>query len=142
MSMQNPVVFPFLNEDDEDFAIDTAGSQIGNAVTDLQGIEALAIFGHLSAAAAASGSDVTVFIQTSFASGAWYDVACIVFGSATIARAANVSSAGAAPATLTDQAMADNTVLNGPIGDRLRAVVVVEGDFDSPSILALRGHAR
>lgn len=142
MGMMSPTVFPLLNSASEDFSVIDAGTQIGLAEPDLEGVESLSIWGKLSAAAASSGASVTAYIQTSFAGGDWYDIACIAFGSETIAKAANIVSAGAVPVEVTDQAMADNTVLNGPIGDRVRAVVVTAGDFDSPSILALRGHAR
>jgi hypothetical protein len=142
MAMQSPAVFMLLNEDDEDFAVTTAETQIGNAVEDLEGLESLAIYGLLSAASPSSGAGVTVYIQSSMAGAPWYDVACITFGDETEARGANVSSAGAVPTLLTDAAMADNTVLNGPLGDRVRAVVVTDGTFGAMSLLSLRGHAR
>lgn len=142
MAMLSPALFSLLNEDDEDFAIAAPGTQIGNMETDLVGIESLTIYGLLSAAAATSGAGVTVYIQSSLSGAPWFDIACLAFGDATEARAANIVASAAAPVILTDQAMADNTVLNGPIGDRVRAVVVTAGDFDSPSVLALRGHAR
>lgn len=140
--MDSPGVFPLVNESDEDFAISGPGVQFGKSVEDLQGLTALAIYGVLSAAPASIGAEVTAYIQTSFAGAPWFDVACIVFGGATTARAANISGAGLTPTALTDQALPDDTILDGALGDRVRAVVVVEGDFDSPSTLALRGHAR
>lgn len=139
--MDSPAVFPFVNEDDEDFAISTAGVQIGKAIEDLQGMTALAVYGVLSAAAA-SGGDVTAYIQTSFAGAPWFDVACIAFGAATSAKVANISGFGLDPTVVTDQALPADTAVDGVLGDRVRAVVVTTGNFDSPSTLALRGHAR
>lgn len=140
--LQSPAIFVFANENDEDFSVTAAGTQIGNAIEDLEGLESLTIYGKLSAATPSSGAGVTVYIQSSIGGADWYDVACIAFGDETEARAANVVASAAAPALLTDAAMADNTVLNGPLGDRLRAIVVTEGTFGAMSLMSLRGHAR
>lgn len=139
-----PVVFPFTDATgEEDFTIAAAGTQTGTAVEDLEGITSLGIYALFSAGAADSGSGVTVYIQTSFAGAPWFDIACLTFGDTTEDKGANIDGrATLAPTVLLAGALADNTVLNGPIGDRVRAVVDTEGAFSGPTTLALRGHAR
>lgn len=142
MAMQSPAVFPLVNEDDEDFAITSAGTQIGNVAGDLEGVDSLSLYAYLATPGASSGAGVTVYVQTSMAGAPWYDVACFTLGDSTTQKGAEIKSAGSNPQFLTDQALADDTAIDGPLGDRLRAVVVTEGDFTAPSTLAIRAHAR
>lgn len=141
--MAVPSLFPLVNDAGEDFAISDEGTQTGTVVDGLDGMRELAIYGYLSASTPGSGAVVFAFIQTSFAGAPWFDVACFNFEDATVQKAANISSGNMVPQDLTDQEMTDDTVLTGgPLGDRLRAVVVTEGSFASPTTLALRVHAR
>lgn len=144
--MDNAGSFAFLNPDGEqDFTIGAAGTQVGEAIEDLEGLQSLAVYALFTfGAASASGAAVQVYIQTSIAGAPWYDIACLTFGEATAAKAINLvtDTPVTTPATLVDQALADDTALDGPIGDRVRAVVKSTVDYSGPTVLSLRGNAR
>jgi hypothetical protein len=142
--MENPVVFPLLNPDgEEDFTISSTGTQSGKWQEDLEGLLSLGLYARFAPGTASSGARVQVYIQTSFAGGAAFDIACLTFSDVTESKAANLSANTSLPtATLTDGELADDTTLDGPIGDRVRAVVVVDGDYSGPTTLSVRGNAR
>jgi hypothetical protein len=82
------------------------------------------------------GTSVKLYFQTSLDHGAtWFDVACIAFATAVAKKIANVSALPAVNnATLTDGALADNTVLAGAVIDRLRLKYVVAGTYTGASV--------
>lgn len=125
-----------------DFSIGAAGTQTGDWVTGLDGMQALTLFARL--AYGSGGSSVRVFFQTSIDQGVTpIDVACFVFTIGDV-RFVNLSGFNAitVPQVVTDGALADNTVVNGPLGDHLRAKVVSLGLYAGSTLLSLRGSAR
>lgn len=142
--MENGGVFPFTGPNGEDdFVISSDGEQIGVPVTDLEGIEALSLYAQFSVGTASTGAMVQLYIQSSFAGAPYYDIACIAFEDDSAVKVVNLNSDPlTTPATVTDGELADNTVVNGAIGDRLRAKVITTGDFTGPTLLSVRGHAR
>ena len=80
-----------------------------------------------------AGTSCKAFIQSSLDQGAtWFDIACLAFTTATASKLAQIVSTVAvttAPAP-TDGSLADNTVRGGgPLGDRIRAKVLVDGTY-------------
>lgn len=140
--MDSPGVFALLNDDDEDFAIDAAGTQIGPWVEDLEGLRSLSL--HARFAYGAGGTTCKVYIQTSLDQGTTaIDIACFAFGTASAVRVVNLTDAAlTTPTAPTDGTLADNTVLNGVLGDRFRAKVVTVGTYSGSTLLTLRGCAR
>lgn len=126
-----------------DFTITTAGTQVGDWVEDLDGMLAATLSARL--AYGSGGSTVKLYIQTSLDQGTTaVDIACIAFATASEADVANVS--GLTPkttlATPTDGALADDTVLDGVLGDRLRAKVVSTGTYAGSTVLSVRAATR
>lgn len=140
--MDNPGILMFANSAGEDFTVSEAGTQIGEVIEDLEGLRSLALQARLAVGTA--GTSVKAYIQTSLDQGAtWFDIACFAFTTLTATRLMNLSADAALGITTpTDGALADNTKLDGPIGDRLRPKVVTVGTFSGPTTLALRGNAR
>jgi hypothetical protein len=79
------------------------------------------------------GTTAKAWLQTSFDNGTtWVDVASHAFALASATKVSALSSA-IAPASQafapSDGALADNTVVNGVIGDRLRVKVITTGTY-------------
>ena len=79
------------------------------------------------------GTTVKAWLQTSFDGGAtWHDIACFAFTTAAARLLHNVVENPATPftpAAATDASLADNTVKNGPIGDRFRIKYTTTGTY-------------
>ena len=89
---------------------------------------------------AGGGTTTDVFIQTSLDNGStWIDIMQFALATTTATRVSAVRSSIALSAnvTPTDGALTDNTILDGLIGDRLRAKTVVVGTYSGASSLAL-----
>ncbi len=146
--MDSPGIIGLLNSAGEDFTIDEAGTQIGTVIEDLEGLQSLALYARF--AYGSGGTLCTAYVQTSLDQGTtWFDIACFAFGVAAETRIVNLSALTplTTPTELTDGALTDDTVLDGPLGDRLRAKVVTTtddtgGDYAGPTVLVLRGCAR
>lgn len=126
-----------------DFAITAAGTQTGTAIIDLDGMTALTLQARL--AYGSGGTSAKLYIQTSLDQGTtWLDIACIVFGTASETVALNLS--GLTPKTTqvtpTDGALADDTAVDGILGDRLRAKVTSVGTYSGSTVLSVRASVR
>lgn len=78
------------------------------------------------------GTTCKAFLQTSFDGGVtWCDIACMAFTTASLKKVGCISPviAAAAPATPTDGTLADNTINNGLLGDRVRVKVISTGTY-------------
>jgi len=85
-----------------------------------------------------SGTTAKLYVQTSLDDGdSWFDIACHAFTTATakkisaVCRAVAPASQAFAP---TDGTLADDTVVNGVLGDRIRVKLVVVGTYASTSL--------
>jgi hypothetical protein len=79
------------------------------------------------------GTSAKAWLQTSFDNGAtWVDVASLAFLTTTASKI-SVLSANVAPGSQafapTEGSLADNTVVNGAIGDRMRVKVITAGTY-------------
>ena len=126
-----------------DFEIGAGATQTGTVITGLAG--ALAVTLHARLAVGADGTTVKAYVQTSLDDGTtWIDIACFAFATTSAVKVMTVSglTPRLTPATPTNAALADNTALDGTIGDRLRAVVVSTGTYTGSTVLALRAAVR
>lgn len=126
-----------------DLAIAGAGTTICDVIDDLDGMLAATLLARL--AYGSGGTKIQVYVQTSFDQGStWCDVACFTFTTAGAAKVVNLS--GLTPrttaATPTDGALADDTCVDGVLGDRLRCKVVVTGTYAGSTVLAVRASVR
>ena len=89
---------------------------------------------------AGGGTTTDVFIQTSLDNGStWIDIMQFALTTTTVTKISSVRPfiAMAANVTPTDGGLSDNTILDGLIGDRLRAKTVVVGSYTGASSLTL-----
>lgn len=126
-----------------DFSIVAAGTQVGDWVTGLSGMLAATIQARL--AYGSGGTNCRLYLQTSLDGGTTaVDVACILFGTVGETEAINLS--GLTPKTTqvapTDGSMADDTAVDGILGDRLRAKVVSTGTYAGQTVLSVRATCR
>lgn len=83
------------------------------------------------------GTSAKVYVQTSLDGGTtWIDIMCLAFAQADATRIMKVMAVASLtnPTTPTDGALADNTVLDGVIGDQLRGKLVVVGTYASTTL--------
>ena len=129
-----------------DFQISSAGQQStapANIPTNLAGLTGLSC--SVRFAYGAGGTKTTVYIQSSLDGGnTWFDVANFAFTTSSALEAINLSGLNAVgtPQALTSLGLADNTTLNGPMGDRLQAVVVSTGTYSGSTLVSVRCAAR
>ncbi len=89
---------------------------------------------------AAGGTSTKVYLQTSLDVGVtWVDIACHAFliTTATKATAVKNNIATAAAVTPADGALADDTILDGLIGDRIRVKYIVAGTYSGASSITV-----
>jgi hypothetical protein len=118
-------------------------SDDGAYIGDLEGMLAATL--QIKLAFGSGGTSLKVYVQTSLDQGAtWVDVACAAFLVASATRVLNLS--GLTPkttaATPTDGAMADDTALDGVLGDRWRVKITSTGTYAGSTTLSVRLHAR
>lgn len=109
----------------------------------LEGMTALTLF--LRLAYGSGGTTVRAYVQTSLDQGTtWIDIACVLFGVASETAILNLS--GLTPKTTqitpSDGALADDTCVDGVLGDRLRVKVTTTGTYAGNTTLSVRAAAR
>ncbi len=125
-----------------DRAITTAINEAQSPIVDLQGVTAVTIQARL--AYGSGGTSAKVYVATSLDGGiTWVDVACLAFGAAGAVKVVNVSglTPKGTPAIPTDGALTDDTILDGILGDRLRARIVTTGTYAN-SVVSVRATVR
>lgn len=118
--------------------LDAAGTYTSDVISGLANVAYLlieAIF-----VRAAGGTSCKVYIQTSLDNGVtWIDIMCFAFTTTTITKISKVLAVTSLTAntTPTDLTLTDNTILDGVIGDQIRAKYVVVGTYTGESSLAI-----
>jgi len=126
-----------------DFQVAAAATQTGTPVTNLQGLTALSCQARFFYGS--GGTQTNVFIQTSLDQGqSWFDIANIEFTTSSGIEAINLSGLNSVttPTAPQNLALSNNTTFNGPLGDRLQAVVVSTGTYGSNTLASVRCNAR
>jgi hypothetical protein len=125
-----------------DFQIGIAGQQNGKPVCNLQGMTAASL--QLRLSSAAGGTSINVFIQTTLDQGqSWFDVTCVQFTTTPGVQVLNLSGLDkAAPSSPTSLGLTPGTILDGPLGDSLQAIVISEGTYTGAPLVSVRGIAR
>ncbi len=126
-----------------DLTITAAGTQVGEWVESLEGLTALTFQARL--AYGSGGTSVKVYLQTSIDQGVTpIDIACLAFTTAGAVKAINLS--GLTPKTTfvtpTDGTLADDTVVDGIMGDRLRVKVLSVGVYAGSTVASSRAAVR
>lgn len=91
------------------------------------------------------GSKINVYIQTSLDQGqSWIDIANVAFTNTSGVEVVNLSALDkiATPVAPTDGSLADNTTVDGILGDQLRAKVVSTGTYTGATLVSVLGVAR
>ncbi len=91
------------------------------------------------------GENCTVYVQTSIDQGQTaIDIAAVEFGQASGTEIVNLSALTpkTTPAAPTQQSLVPNSTVDGVLGDRLRAVVVVAGTYNNSTLLNVTAMAR
>ena len=126
-----------------DFTIAAAGTQVGDWVEGLEGLLALAA--QLRLAYGSGGAAIKAYLQTSLDQGITaIDVACFTFAMASAVKARNISALTPKTADVvpTDGALADDTSVDGVLGDRFRLKIVSAGTYGGSTVLSGRLVAR
>lgn len=94
-----------------------------------------------------AGTTAKAWIQTSLDDGAtWNDVACFAFLVASARKVTQVNNfvaiTGAAVVTPTDGTLADNTILNGLLGNLVRVKITTTGIYAGSTTLAILASLR
>ena len=141
--MANPGAFGLFNGSGGDFQVGAAGTQTGTPLLNLAGLDAVSL--QVRFAYGTGGTQTNVFIQTSLDQGqTWFDIANIQFTTSSGIEVINLSGLNSVttPTAPTNLTLSPNTTLNGPIGDRLQAVVVSTGTYAGGTLVSVRGVAR
>lgn len=86
------------------------------------------------------GTTAKFWVQTSLDGGAtWIDIMCFAFTTTTATKVSGVDGAIALAAAVTpsDGTLADDTIVNGLIGDRLRVKYTTTGTYTGASTIAI-----
>lgn len=118
--------------------IGAAADRVCDVVSGLIGMQSLTV--GLRFSYGSGGESVRAFLQTSLDEGeTWIDIACVLFQLASEHRVLNFSAlTPKGQTTPTDAAMADDTVLDGILGDRVRLRVVSTGTYGGSTLLTGR----
>ena len=125
------------------FPIVAPGVFLGDWIAGLSGMLAASLQAQLLYGA--GGASVTIYFQTALDQGQTpIDVAAMQFGTAGGTLIANLSALDKVtpPIAPQQQALTPGTCVDGMLGDRLRAVVVVSGTYGGGTLLNLTGCAR
>jgi hypothetical protein len=122
-----------------DFSVTVAATYVGDWVTDCEGMLGLNV--QLRLAYGSGGTLIRAYLQTSFDQETTpVDIACAVFGTASEVMVLNFS--GLTPKltqiTPSDAALADDTALDGVLGDRFRIKLVSTGVYAGSTVLSAR----
>ncbi|QAY96704.1 hypothetical protein CWB41_13990 [Methylovirgula ligni] len=139
--MNNPGAFqiPFGGSA---LAVAEAGTYVSDWVSDLDGLKSLSL--QASFKPGSGGTSVTVYFQTSLDQGQTpIDIWALQFTTTPGTLAVNLDTAALnAAITPTDGTLTAGDIVNGILGDRVRAKVVVVGEYMGSTLLNLTGVAR
>lgn len=125
-----------------DRALSTALNEAQTPILNLSGMTAVSLQCRL--AMGTGGTTCKVYVQTSLDQGTtWIDIACAAFTTTGAVKVFNLS--GLTPRTTplvpSDGALADDTCVDGILGDRLRARLITSGTY-SGAVLSVRAAVR
>jgi hypothetical protein len=126
-----------------DLAITTASTQTGTEQANLAGATGVTL--QLRLAYGSAGTKIQAYVQTSLDQGTtWIDIACVTFTTAGATRVVNLSAMTPRTTELTpsDGALADDTAIDGVLGDRLRLKVISTGTYGTSTVLSARAAPR
>lgn len=119
------------------FDITAAGTQTGEWTTaDLDGL--LAMVAQLRLAYGSGGTTVRAYLQTSADQGTTpIDIACVLFGTASEVAVLNFSALTpkTTQVTPTNGTLADDTAIDGILGDMFRLKVISTGTYAGSTVL-------
>jgi len=128
-----------------DFVLTTSATYVDDlfVVENLAGMTAATI--QLRFQYGAGGTTARAYVQTSLDSGTtWIDIICVAYTTASEVAAFNIS--GLTPKTTavapSDGALADDTAIDGILGDRLRLKVLTTGTYSGQTVLSVRANVR
>lgn len=94
----------------------------------------------------AGGTTCKTWVQTSLDGGVtWIDVISMAFTTAALTKVASVNTAitvGAAPIAPADGTLADNTLVQGVLGDRIRVKLLTTGTYTGATSIAVTAYVK
>jgi hypothetical protein len=127
-----------------DFSITTAASYVGDWVTGFECI--LGLTAQFRFVYGSGGTSAKAYLQTTLDDDedVPIDIACVVFGTASEVAVINLS--GLTPKTTqvnpSDGALADDTAIDGVLGDRFRVKIVTSGTYAGSTVCSIRVNPR
>lgn len=127
-----------MNGSSSDLTVTTAGTTVCDVVDGLNGMLAATV--QFRFAYGSGGTNCKAYLQSSADQGTtWYDLACVVFGTASEIELINLSGLTAKSLTApTDGTLTDDTVVDGLLGDRFRIKAVSTGTYAGGTVLSVR----
>jgi hypothetical protein len=128
-----------INGGSSDVTVTTAGTTTCDAITGLTNLSAVSVQARF--VYGSGGTTCKAYVQTSIDQGTtWIDVACLAFATTNATKVVNLSGMTpvTTPATPVDGALADNSSLDGILGDRLRVKVISTGTYAGGTVLSVR----
>lgn len=115
----------------------TADVTAGVIASPIGRVESLTL--HAVCTVAGGGTTAKAWVQTSLDGGTtWMDIASFAFTTSTATRAYHLTAAAVTSiATPTDGTLADNTAVNGFLGDRFRVKLTTTGTYTGASSLVI-----
>jgi hypothetical protein len=117
-----------------------AADVVTTPITDLIGMQV--VMAEATFTYGSGGTSAKFWLQTSLDFGTtWFDIACWAFATTTASAIMSTRSftAVAANYTPTDATLADNTIKDGLLGDRLRIKYTTVGTYATSTTIAITG---
>lgn len=127
------------NNSATDLTVTTAATTACTAVTGLTGMQSLTAW--LKFTYGSGGTNTKAYLQTSLDGGnTWVDIACVLFATANESAILNFSALTPKLTAVvpTDGSLADDTAIDGVLGDRVRLKVVSTGTYAGSTVLSAR----
>ena len=119
-----------------DFSITAAGEVVGEWLSALEGM--LRLTAQIALAYGSGGASIKAYLQTSLDGGTTpIDIACFTFTTAGATKVRNLSALTPKTSDVTPSngALADDTSVDGILGDRVRLKIVSTGTYAGSTVL-------
>lgn len=124
-----------------DEVITVSSNSLDEFIGNLDGLDSVTLQCHFSHGG--GGATVKCDIETSLDQGlTWIDIARFAFTTTTDVKIANLTTKTPVTTFYTPVTLADNTAVDGILGDMLRAKLTTTGTYTGATTISVRAHVR